>query len=74
MVYYQVEVRMTSITIALTEERLLKLKETANLLKISPEELIEVSIEELLSQPDEAFRHVADFVLKKNAELYRRLA
>ncbi len=65
---------MASITIALTEERLLKLRETANLLKISPEELIQVSIEELVSQPDKAFQRVADYVLKKNAELYRRLA
>ncbi len=74
MVYYRVEVRMASITIALTEERLLKLRETANLLKISPEELIQVSIEELVSQPDKAFQRVADYVLKKNSELYRRLA
>jgi predicted transcriptional regulator len=65
---------MTNITIALPDDRVLKLKEVASRLSVSPEELVRASVEELLSQPDEAFQNVMDYVLKKNAELYRRLA
>jgi hypothetical protein len=35
---------------------------------------VRVSIEELLSRPEDAFKQAAGYVLKKNAELYRRLA
>jgi len=65
---------MTTITITLPDDRLLKLKERANRFSVSPEELVRVSIEELLSRPDEAFQRAVNYVLKKNAELYRRLA
>jgi hypothetical protein len=65
---------MTTITITLPNDRLLKLKERATRFSVSPEELVRVSIEELLSRPDEAFQRAMNYVLKKNAELYRRLA
>lgn len=65
---------MTTITITLPDDSLLKLKEQAIRFNISPEELVRVSIEELLSRPDEAFQRAVNYVLKKNAELYRRLA
>ncbi len=65
---------MERITVALTDDRFLKLKEMAAQLKISPEDLVRLSIEELLAQPDEAFQREAEYVLAKNAELYRRLA
>ena len=65
---------MHTITITLPDDRMLKLKETATHLKVSPEQLIQVSIEELLTRPEEAFQRAVDYVLKKNAELYRRLA
>jgi hypothetical protein len=65
---------MTTITITLPDDRLLKLKERATRLSVSPEELVRVSIEELLSRPDEAFQRTVNYVLEKNAELYRRLA
>jgi hypothetical protein len=65
---------MTTITITLPDDRLLKLKEGATRLSVSPEELVRVSIEELLSRPDEAFQRAVNYVLEKNAELYRRLA
>jgi hypothetical protein len=63
-----------TITITLPDDRLLKLKERATRLSVSPEELVRVSIEELLSRPDEAFQRAVNYVLEKNAELYRRLA
>lgn len=65
---------MTDITIALPDDRLLKLKEMAVRLSVTPEELVCVSIEELLSAPEDTFHRVVDYVLKKNAELYQRLA
>jgi len=65
---------MTSITITLPEDRLAKLREVAARLNVTPEDLARVSIEELLTQPDEAFNQAAEYVLQKNSELYRRLA
>jgi hypothetical protein len=41
------EVSMTTITIALPDDRLLKLKEMATRFGVAPEELVRVSIEEL---------------------------
>jgi predicted transcriptional regulator len=51
---------MTNITIALPDDRVLKLKEIASRLSVSPEELVRASVEELLSQPDETFQNVMD--------------
>ena len=65
---------MTSITITLPEDRLAKLREIAARLNVTPEDLARVSIEELLTRPDEAFKQAAEYVLDKNSELYRRLA
>ncbi len=65
---------MSTLTIALSEERLHKLEEIARRFQIAPEELIRVSIDELLSLPEEDFRRALDLVLSKNADLYQRLA
>jgi len=64
---------MNTITIALPDDCLPKLKEKANHFNISPEELVRVSIEELLTRPDETFQAAVDYVLKKNAELQNAL-
>jgi predicted transcriptional regulator len=65
---------MSTITISLPDERLAKLQEIAARFCVTPEELARVSIEELLARPEESFRDAAQYVLRKNAELYRRLA
>jgi antitoxin FitA len=65
---------MTTITIALSEEHAKNLQELASRLHIAPEELVRVSVEELLARPDEQFQQALNRVLKKNAELYRRLS
>ncbi len=65
---------VSSITITLSDDLLSKLHERATQLGITPEELIHAGIEELLTIPDESFQRSMDHVLKKNAELYRRLA
>ena len=65
---------MTSISVTLPDDRLLKLQEIASRLGVTPEDLVRISIEELLARPDGAFQQAVDYVLNKNAELYRRLA
>jgi hypothetical protein len=68
------EVGMRTITVTLSDDHLLKLKETAARYSVSLEELVQASVEDLLSRPEEAFQRAVDYVLEKNAELYRRLA
>ena len=65
---------MAHLTVALPEDRLQELQEIAARYNVSPEALVQVSIEELLTRSDESFRTTLDYVLTKNAELYRRLA
>ncbi len=64
----------TQFTIALPDDRLLKLQELATRLHITPEELVRASIEDIVTRPEGEFQRAAEFVLKKNDELYRRLA
>ncbi len=61
-------------TLSISEDRFEKLKDVANLFNIKPEDLVCISIDELLSRPDENFQKTVDYVLKKNADLYQRLA
>ncbi len=65
---------MTTITITLPDDRAQRLQELAARLQIAPEDLLRVSLEEILTRPDEAFQQAARYVLAKNADLYRRLA
>lgn len=65
---------MSSITISLPEKRLEELKEVASRFGVTTEELVRYSIEDILSQPDEASQSAIRYVLDKNADLYRRLA
>jgi predicted transcriptional regulator len=65
---------MTNLTIAIPDDRSLKLKEMAARFNLTPEELVSISIEDLLARPEDSFRLAVEHVLKKNAELYRGLA
>lgn len=65
---------MTTISISLPEERATKLRDLADRLRVTPEELVRVSVDDLLSLPEDAFERAVERVLHKNAELYRRLA
>jgi antitoxin FitA len=67
------EANMSSITISLPNDRMSQLEEIAAGLGTTPEELIRASVEDLLGRPEE-FQKVVDYVLKKNQELYKRLA
>ena len=65
---------MTTLTINLSDDQSRKLQEMASRLGVTPEDLGQSGIAELLRQPDEAFRDALDYVLAKNAALYQRLA
>jgi predicted transcriptional regulator len=65
---------MTTITIALPEEQARKLEELAQEAGVTPEALLRAGVEEWLARPRSDFAEAAAYVLKKNAELYRRLA
>ena len=72
--FQSLEGAMSTITVALPEERLVKLSELAEQLGVAPEDLVRVSVEELLARPESGFEQAVQHVLEKNAELYRRLA
>jgi len=61
-------------TIPLTDEQFSKLKEKAKALGITPEDLVKIEIEDFISTPNEEFKNTMNYVLKKNHELYKRLA
>lgn len=66
---------MTTITITLPEERFARLQEVAARFRVDAEDLVRVGIEELLTRPEnDVFRSAVEDTLKKNAELYNRLA
>jgi hypothetical protein len=72
--YNWVEVAMVTITVTLSEDRLQKLNELAKQFRVAPEELLRVSVEELIARPQADFQKALEYVLEKNKELYKRLA
>ena len=62
------------IAIELSDPQESRLRERAKALGVAPEELARAAVEDLLETTDEAFASAADYVLRKNAELYSRLA
>lgn len=65
---------MVTITVTLSEDRLQKLQELAKQFRIAPEELLRVSVEELITRPQADFQKALGYVLNKNQEIYQRLA
>jgi hypothetical protein len=65
---------MSNITIELPDERMRQLQKLAQEANVSPEDLLRSRVEEWLATPSPEFLRVANYVLKKNEELYRRLA
>jgi hypothetical protein len=51
-----------------------KLRQAAEQLGISPSELARAAVADLLAERDDDFQKAAERVLRKNADLYRRLA
>jgi antitoxin FitA len=61
-------------TISLPEEQAERLRELASESGVSPEQLLRAGVGEWLTRPGRDFAEAAAYVLKKNRELYRRLA
>jgi hypothetical protein len=65
---------MKTLELNLPDPTATKLEEAAERLSLSPEELLILSLEEKLAQLDAQFQNASEYVLNKNAELYKRLA
>jgi len=65
---------MEQLTIALPAEVATQLRTTAKNLGIKPEDFMLASLQEKLAKLDAEFINAMKYVLKKNAELYKRLA
>jgi len=65
---------MSTLTINLTDDRLRALEKLSNRLNIPSEELVRMSIEEILTRPDDTFQEPMKYVLDKNSPLFKRLA
>lgn len=63
-----------TLNLELDEHQAQRLQEVATRLNISVSELAKAAINDLLAKPDSDFERAAVRVLKKNAELYKRLA
>lgn len=65
---------MTTISIPLSDEKRARLQDLSDRVGLSAEEFLRRRVELLLDHPDSEFTEAAQYVLQKNAELYRRLA
>ncbi len=65
---------MNDITVSLPNDRIKELEEKSSRLGLTLEELVLLSIEEILARPDHEFRQMMEYILQKNTELYQRLA
>lgn len=62
------------IAIELSDAQEARLRDRAKTLGVAPEDLARAAVADLLTAPDDRFDAAAEYVLAKNAELYRRLA
>jgi hypothetical protein len=58
----------------LTPAQAARLQQEAQRLGISTDDLAKAAVTDLLANPDDEFQSIVQRVLKKNEELYRRLA
>ena len=65
---------MKVLELQLTEPTAARLQDAAERLSVSAERLRILSIEKKLAKLEEEFRRSAEYVLQKNADLYRRLS
>ena len=63
-----------TISIDLSESQADQLREEAQRLGVEPQALATAAVMDLLSRGTEDFGAAADYVLRKNRELYKRLA
>jgi len=65
---------MSQITINLTEDKIKQIQEIADKVGLSTEQLLEIKINDWLKENKPDFSQAANYVLKKNSELYKRLS
>jgi hypothetical protein len=65
---------MTTITVQIEDKQADALRKKADRFGLGPEQFLKASVEDLIGQPDADFDKVANRVLAKNQELYKRLA
>ena len=63
-----------TLNLELDAQQTQRLQGVARRLNVSVDELAKAAINDLLAKPESEFERAATRVLKKNAELYRRLA
>jgi hypothetical protein len=68
------EVLMTSVEISISENQARRLQALSERVGLSIEELLRGRMDQFLDRTESEFETAADYVLRKNAELYRRLA
>lgn len=71
---YPERLRAAAITIDLSDTQFQQLQNLAKLNGVSVEVLLKASLEDWLNPQNSDFVNATDYVLTKNAELYRRLA
>jgi hypothetical protein len=65
---------MKTISISLSDQQAAKLQVWADQAGVPPEELLRCRVEQFLEPSERSFQDAAQYILKKNEELYRRLA
>jgi hypothetical protein len=61
-------------TITLPDTNWSELEAKANRLGVTPEDLVRIGIDDLLSRPDESFQMVVEDLLKRDTQFFQRLA
>ena len=65
---------MSLVAFELAETPMKKLKALSSEAGLDPAYLVRMNVEAWLNEPESEFQMAAAYVLKKNSELYRRLA
>lgn len=67
---------MKTIEVTLPEQVFIQFEEMARAQGLTTQELLQISVEEKLARAreDSEFRRMAEYIVEKNEELYRRLA
>ncbi|NQT72052.1 MAG: DNA-binding protein [Chloroflexi bacterium] len=65
---------MSTLTINIPEDRWARLNEISDQFGISPEELVRISVDDLLTRPQEDCQQAIEYIFNKNENLYRRLS
>ncbi|HWQ32242.1 MAG TPA: DNA-binding protein [Blastocatellia bacterium] len=67
---------MKTIEVTLPEQVFIQLEEMARAQGLTTQELLQISVEEKLARAreDSEFRRMAEYIVEKNEDLYRRLA